>query len=101
MNAPRTKHTPGPWTALRRGNRCEIHGREETVAALYMTFLDEDDANVRLILAAPLLLEALQALAPHFDLDLDGREPDAADLDHLRAQRAALAAIEAATGGAP
>lgn len=77
------KHTQGPWTVTRDG---EISIREETgrrrliahVFALYGDVADgfrqridgSDDANARLIAAAPDLLAAARALLD--DIDDDG-----------------------------
>jgi len=62
------KHTPGPWRVA-YGNRLEIRGpRDEIgwpVPVVYNAGLhtdETDQANARLIAAAPELLAALQAL---------------------------------------
>ena len=60
-----TQHTPGPWTVVRNDNtkraRTFITG-ETTVACLVRQGLPSDEANARLIAAAPDLLAALEAL---------------------------------------
>ena len=67
-------HTPGPWrhrgvgivTAQERAVAVDRRGHRPLVAAAY-TSLDEWEANARLIVAAPDLLAALQALVAELD----------------------------------
>jgi hypothetical protein len=66
----KSKHTPGPWKAQPREG---IEGQWEVVSACKIGWLiaaaapdidgDPDEANARLIAAAPELLEALEHLA--------------------------------------
>lgn len=58
------QHTPGPWINIGNGdivarsdNYC---GGEKDIASVFLTRNDEDEANARLIAAAPDLLEALK-----------------------------------------
>jgi hypothetical protein len=55
-----SKHTPGPWIIWADKNeRLQVGpSTNYTVAELYRTPLDGQDANARLIAAAPELLEA-------------------------------------------
>lgn len=56
-------HTPGPWVYIGNGDivaRSEKYcGGEKDIASVFLTANDEDEANARLIAAAPDLLEAL------------------------------------------
>lgn len=58
-----TKHTPGEWYIDADGN---VSADDKTVALVYRHNLHavagEDDANARLLAAAPEMLEALEAL---------------------------------------
>lgn len=93
-----TKHTPGPWhlsgnsawadSCKDRGNvfSCELHTGTHVPP-------DQNEANARLISAAPELLEALKAMRAAFDpYDPSIKEAEACD--------AADAAIAKAEGGA-
>jgi len=53
-----TKHTPGPWKVI-DGN--EVYSGVTPIAQSWAT-VDEQEANARLIAAAPELLSALKAL---------------------------------------
>jgi len=59
------KHTPAPWhVALNdRGTANEIWSYDGWVATLQPRIDDEEDANARLIAAAPELLAALEQIA--------------------------------------
>jgi hypothetical protein len=76
-----TKHTPAPWSTrwvLRGENRLQVaieFHKEVTV--------DETTANLKLISAAPDLLEALIEIADWFDGDLS--EIDAKYIEKARA----------------
>ena len=59
------EYTPGPWVFYDDSNdgktkRIEIAAQGKTVARIYHSVPEEDLPNVRLIAAAPDLLEALQ-----------------------------------------
>jgi hypothetical protein len=58
------KHTPAPWhvTLNDRGTANEIWSRDGWIARLQPRIGDEEDANARLIAAAPELLTALRNL---------------------------------------
>jgi hypothetical protein len=98
----KSKHTPGPWKAqLREGyvGQWEVEGQYEVIAtgetalvADVASYTECDDANARLIAAAPELLEALMGLRLYVDPLMGGEEVD-------NARRAANAAIAKATGG--
>jgi hypothetical protein len=55
-------HTPGPWRSHGAGG--EIHGNSRVVATMCWCsgMHDEDEANARLIAAAPDMLAALNAI---------------------------------------
>jgi hypothetical protein len=72
-------HTPGPWTAFQaypqrhtigtpNGKICDLWGADPAF------YTDEDEANARLIAAAPELLEALVDLIAGHNLSQD--EPE-------------------------
>lgn len=82
------KHTPGPWTVLGEGIYCADNWF--FIADVPVNFAEHSgvqEANARLIAAAPELLEALQEL-----LEVQ------AELDAEIAERKARAAIAKATG---
>lgn len=100
------KHTPGSWgvyvadrisiaeptgKVLAVANHGITTAEEEAVCIIgWAPFSPEDEANSRLIAAAPELLDALQLIAD--------TEPVEAVLDPQRAVRVARAAIAKATG---
>ena len=57
------KHTPGPWEIF---SNLEVSSGGKIICEM-RGFKDEDDANGRLITAAPDLLEALENLADYVD----------------------------------
>lgn len=75
-------HTQGPWSYIGNGDVVaksdKYCGGEKDIASVFLTVNDEDEANARLIAAAPELLEALQNLSivmrelhDHWDNDRD------------------------------
>ena len=68
------KHTRGPWRSHGAGG--EIHGNSRIVAT--MTWCsgmgDEDEANARLVAAAPDMLAALESVLDWYDVG-DGFVP--------------------------
>ncbi len=87
-------HTPGPWIVTKEngggwpGHRIAMPGRmrdgARTVAITYRQnsepeWVAEDEANARLIAAAPELLEALEDIIEQADLTLFRIGPDLAD----------------------
>jgi len=87
-----SKHTPEPWIYIGNGDivaRSENYcGGEKDIASVFLTVNDEDEANARLIAAAPDLLEALQAIMA-----------GVAGCERQPHWEAARAAIAKATGG--
>ena len=85
------KHTPGPWYATTMGKAGWVdvfaHGVDIPIAS---TRHQDQEANARLIAAAPELLEALQSVLDNC-LDSEGL---------CTAHAKARAAIAKATGGA-
>lgn len=60
------QHTPGPWKATFRRTVMHIHSDSKKIASMgsgHVGLSHEDDANARLIAAAPDLLNALSVLA--------------------------------------
>lgn len=88
-------HTATPWKIARRGLDIELHNDNDAIAYMRTTHLAEDDANLRLIAAAPDLLAALCELVGIAEFDLLD--------DKSNVWRSALinanAAIAKATGG--
>ena len=97
---PRPAYTPGPWTFAKGPHRIEVH----TTPALAYAFSISDEANARLIAAAPDLLAALAGCADA----LREAGKDFAQANKLAArpnlyelhEQAARAAIAKAKGGA-
>ncbi len=95
---PSTTHTPGPWVAIGKVIK-EGLGRRNSVT---VTRIDSrgkfvkgcDEANARLMAAAPDLVLALQAMLCQFQDHEQYGEDDAAAINIARA------AIAKATGGA-
>lgn len=52
-------HTPGPWMIKRNVTKYELFSDDEMIAWVQPTLLPEDADNLRLIAAAPELLEEL------------------------------------------
>jgi hypothetical protein len=111
------QHTPGPWEVVappqssRRvmmpDDTVEIRaaresGRRGMIACLYaQNFADEDEANARLIAAAPDMLAALRPFAEwarQYELSTAGDIRDEVMLQSLRRARDAVAK---ATGAQP
>jgi hypothetical protein len=53
------KHTPGPWKAFLRDGHWRFIGGKHELCVVARNSTDEDRANVRLIAAAPKLLQEL------------------------------------------
>lgn len=90
-----SKHTPGPWTVrVCSDTRCvwpQVDGPndEEIIVSHAMMSCRIEDANARLIAAAPELLAALQEMLSRFGGATDKETP---------AEKQARAAIAKATG---
>ena len=92
-----TKHTDGEW--IDRGNSC-VGTRRQLVASVYPMEdenPEENAANVRLIAAAPDLLEALQVMVR----DYAAAHASCGDLEMSPALFQASQAIARATGDQP
>jgi len=93
----KAKHTPGPWEVDYSGPaRLGIVDRDDRLLALCNLEHedgDEDEANARLIAAAPAMLGALRGLLDCCELNMDDMEPET-----VGAIDAARAALSAATG---
>lgn len=83
-------HTQGPWSYIGNGDVVaksdKYCGGEKDIASVFLTVNDEDEANARLIAAAPELLEAAQAWLDD-DID-DGEYADKLRLIIARAEAA-------------
>lgn len=86
--------TPGPWHVDGLAVFCANGSLVAEAHEDYFTFTEVDQANARLIAAAPDLLKALQAIVELDDGDVPAMWPFQADFE------AARAAIAKATGGA-
>lgn len=100
------KHTPGPWTAFNNQIAIGVGSKDSDVA--WVRFdnyglrdsarsTQEDEANARLIAAAPELLEACRLIVCAFDA-LPPSSPARAWTIHINSARSAIAK---ATGGQP
>lgn len=86
-----SKHTPGPWDLLDGDNGYEITSGNIIIAQVTdEPCATQEDANARLIAAAPDLLEALEMA----DAALSG-----ANMDMKAVERKTRAAIAKAKGG--
>ena len=71
------KFTPGPWKSGRKHPFSEVryvdftdmHGTTDEICTLYYSKGEEQEANARLIAAAPEMYEALELLTEHWDKD--------------------------------
>jgi hypothetical protein len=96
-----SKHTPGPWKvsmplikAPARGGYYELGGVAQVLGDKHVPDINEQEANARLIAAAPEMLEALKLIS-ELDNCFDEKE-----YDHLKsmADKAMLNAIAKAEG---
>lgn len=103
-----SKHTPGPWTYLRNpeGTRWIIDAGAFHAIAATAGYEPDNEANARLIAAAPEMLDALEAVWK-YSLVIessvrrgDGPEQYAGVLEALRLVKEVRAAIAKAEGGA-
>jgi hypothetical protein len=78
MNAiNNTKHTPGPWYVTRHNDLQYSISQKETGYDEMIEALDEEDeANAKLIAAAPELLEALKECRKWYENNTDRLYPD-------------------------
>lgn len=88
-----TKHTPGPWHIARfDATTVEIRSERGLIVAEVGNTSTEDDANARLIAAAPELLSALQRIADRNLTYLSGKVMgDQISYEDVAAARAAIA----------
>jgi hypothetical protein len=96
-----TKHTPGPWKAeideqVPERGAVYVEGPQgwlnQAVADCGFNDVETDEANARLIAAAPELLEALQSLVASCEKHLAFRKPtNPVTRDRMAAARAAIA----------
>lgn len=85
-----SKFTPGPWIKTSLGRIVMTNDTKESICRLATrTDADEQDANARLIAAAPDLLNALQAVANALEWHED-RMPKGQDSGALDLARAAI-----------
>lgn len=95
-----SKHTPGPWRwgDNHRGLYGQGEGRQREVLTfepyegMWLSYTDHQDANARLIAAAPTLLDSLESLVMAIELPGEHCEVE-------QAIREARAALQAAKGG--
>ncbi len=103
-----TKHTPGPWRVIARANErngpCVQRGRQGGFMIIGMS-PEAEDADARLIAAAPELLEALESqISEHYATwmaaraDAEGAPTSHALFEQEPSTIKARAAIAKATG---
>lgn len=84
-----TKHTPGPWKAHHGKGQMMIvqDAKSNSGIANLIAFtgggIAEDDANARLIAAAPDLLEALDFCRKFFNMQAEKGNPVASQLTNI------------------
>ena len=92
-----TEHTPGPWGAIAHGKIITTTSARVTVATTHGGFAtDTQEANGRLIAAAPDLLSAVEMLL-RFTIDDDRGHGIELTEGELEAEAIAIAAIAKAT----
>lgn len=100
-----TNHTPGPWRVSKLGGEPMVYGPQGAQIVNMrdaLVFADENEANARLIAAAPELLAVLQsfvnAWAEQIDKDKEVNGSDAVDFiaGYLDDARAAIAKAKGA-----
>ena len=87
-----TKHTPGPWLPLGAAVIAEAEGIH-VPAICHVNYGPANEANVRLISAAPDLLEALEAMTNEYHAVREGQGWHY-ELESITKARAALAKAE-------
>ena len=101
MNATeQVKHTPGPWTIEREADRLLIRNRVGYFGDLLVGGPNPDanaqnEANARLIAAAPDLLEAAKEMVLFYDEMIAAPEFPAEDTRWVQPLREAIAKAEA------
>lgn len=99
-SAPDTaRHTPGPWHAGMAAIDAAVYGPKGEHIATLPDLLERDEtlANLRLVMAAPELLEALKAIETMAgDYSIDSEKQRALKAGHIA--MLARAAIAKATG---
>lgn len=83
MKTRATAYTLGPWVAKNTADCYRISASGICVADTYYDCSGNEEANARLIAAAPELLEALKKIAFNNSIDRDGWTADEA-FDHSR-----------------
>jgi hypothetical protein len=88
------QHTKGPWKAAERGDYGDFNGESRIILAddrriivIQHSGTNEDEANTRLVEAAPLMLEALQAA----EIVLRNRDQNEREVKTLAAIKYAIA----------
>ncbi len=104
------QHTPGPWTYSDDGLGFSVHHIHDDakgrVVAKTRERFDGDEANARLIAAAPEMLDALRDILPAAEWELESLRDQESDESEKAARilakniAKARAAISRATGGA-
>lgn len=85
------KHTPGPWTLAGGITGQDENGMRSPIATISNSWRNReiDDANARLIAAAPELLEALRNISSVFEVMVGNKKSDV-----LASARCAIAKAE-------
>lgn len=98
-------HTQGPWSYIGNGDvvaKSEKYcGGEKDIASVFLTVNDEDEANARLIAAAPELLRSLKDFSDYVRNEQNSTD-GAVTYSNTQINRLvfyARAAIAKATGG--
>jgi hypothetical protein len=93
------QHTPGPWVVVAGNQRRAVRvcAKSETISVATVHSLTDQDANARLIAAAPDMLAALReydAYMSRFYRDTDGGPMSEPNRASWKAARAAIARAE-------
>jgi len=71
------QHTPGPWSYKAEGGRFIIDNQPGRAIACTAGFEPTNEANARLIAAAPELLEAAETVLAGLNARIDAADPSA------------------------
>ena len=76
MNKQETSYTPGPWEVFKTHTGHYVLDSAEQAVVCQVEWCLEDEANARLIAAAPELLAVLKRLCEEFGACCDGTPSD-------------------------
>jgi hypothetical protein len=80
-----SEHTPKDWTVSHPVNAVEKHVRDEDGVLICKCYWPNEDANAKLIAAAPMMLKALRQIVRHQDY-IGGSMASMSSTRHIAAQ---------------